>query len=227
VTFGTTAATSFIVNSATSITTTAPAGSTGTVDVTVTGPGGTSATSSADQYIYTVSATPTIAAVGIMAFKAGDDTTTLVVSPQQVGDLLVLTIKANSASVTLSSVSGGGASTWTRAEAYTGYSSHDLEIWTGTVSTTGASTVTMTFSASVTSVYTALASQEFSASTGTGTAWGMDTEAGISNASSATVTFPQAHAGRDRRTVLLLRRGGQQRISRDHVRLYLHDRIRR
>ena len=43
--FGTTAATGFTVNSATSITATAPAGAAGTVDVTVTTPGGTSATS--------------------------------------------------------------------------------------------------------------------------------------------------------------------------------------
>jgi hypothetical protein len=49
--FGTTAATSFTVNSVTSITVTAPAGS-GVVDVTVTGPGGTTATSSADRFAY-------------------------------------------------------------------------------------------------------------------------------------------------------------------------------
>jgi hypothetical protein len=50
--FGTVAATSFTVNSDTSITAVAPAESAGTVDVTVTTPGGTSATSSADQYTY-------------------------------------------------------------------------------------------------------------------------------------------------------------------------------
>jgi len=49
--FGATAATSFTVNSDTSISAFAPAGS-GTVDVTVTAPGGTSATSSADQFTY-------------------------------------------------------------------------------------------------------------------------------------------------------------------------------
>lgn len=49
--FGPTNATSFKVNSPTSITATSPAG-TGTVDVTVTTPGGTSTTSSADQFSY-------------------------------------------------------------------------------------------------------------------------------------------------------------------------------
>ena len=46
--FGATAATSFTVNSATSITAVAPAGAAGSVDVTVTTPAGTSATSAAD-----------------------------------------------------------------------------------------------------------------------------------------------------------------------------------
>ncbi|HUD87674.1 MAG TPA: IPT/TIG domain-containing protein, partial [Xanthobacteraceae bacterium] len=49
--FGGTAATSFTVNGPTSITATAPPGS-GTVDITVTNAGGTSATGSADQFSY-------------------------------------------------------------------------------------------------------------------------------------------------------------------------------
>jgi hypothetical protein len=50
--FGATAATSFVVNSGTSITALAPAGTAGSVDVTVTGPGGTSAATSADLFKY-------------------------------------------------------------------------------------------------------------------------------------------------------------------------------
>jgi large repetitive protein len=50
--FGATAATSFTLNSATSITATSPSGA-GTVDVTVTALGGTSATSAADRFLYT------------------------------------------------------------------------------------------------------------------------------------------------------------------------------
>ncbi|MFJ8439966.1 IPT/TIG domain-containing protein [Kitasatospora griseola] len=52
VNFGSTAATSFTVNSPTSITATAPAGSAGTVDVTVTTDTGTSPAVTADQYTY-------------------------------------------------------------------------------------------------------------------------------------------------------------------------------
>jgi hypothetical protein len=50
--FGTTPATSFTVNSATSITAVAPAGAAGAVDVTVTSPAGTSPVSSADHFTY-------------------------------------------------------------------------------------------------------------------------------------------------------------------------------
>ena len=55
--FGTTAATSFTVTNATSITAVSPAGSAGTVDITVTTPYGTSATSSADKYTYVAAPT--------------------------------------------------------------------------------------------------------------------------------------------------------------------------
>ncbi len=54
VNFGGTAATSFIVNSDTSITATSPAMAAGTVDITVTAPGGTSATTAADQFVYVI-----------------------------------------------------------------------------------------------------------------------------------------------------------------------------
>ena len=52
VSFGGAVASSFTVNSPTQITATAPAGSAGTVDITVTTPGGTSSTSSADQFTF-------------------------------------------------------------------------------------------------------------------------------------------------------------------------------
>ena len=61
VSFGATAATSFTVINATTITATAPAHAAGTVDVTVTTPGGVSPKSPAAQYTYT--AAPTITTV--------------------------------------------------------------------------------------------------------------------------------------------------------------------
>ncbi|MGO8748092.1 MAG: IPT/TIG domain-containing protein [Thermoguttaceae bacterium] len=52
--FGTTAALSVVINSTTQITATSPAGTPGTVDVTIVTPGGTSAVSAADQFSYLV-----------------------------------------------------------------------------------------------------------------------------------------------------------------------------
>jgi alpha-tubulin suppressor-like RCC1 family protein len=64
--FGSTAAASFTVNSETSITAVAPPGA-GTVDVTVTTPGGKSATSAADRFTYGVSVTKVEPNAGPMA----------------------------------------------------------------------------------------------------------------------------------------------------------------
>ena len=61
VAFGATAATTFSVVSATSITATAPPGAAATVDIRVTTPGGTSATSAADQFTYLPA--PTVTAI--------------------------------------------------------------------------------------------------------------------------------------------------------------------
>ncbi|MGA2838087.1 MAG: IPT/TIG domain-containing protein, partial [Acidimicrobiales bacterium] len=67
--FGSTAATSFTIVSATEITAVAPAGSVGPVDITVTTPDATSATSSADTYSYIT--TPTVTGVTTVASPAG------------------------------------------------------------------------------------------------------------------------------------------------------------
>ena len=70
--FGSTAASSYTVNNATSIIATSPAGSAGTVDITVTTPGGTSGTSSADYYTY--AAVPTVTGISPAAGATGGGT---------------------------------------------------------------------------------------------------------------------------------------------------------
>ena len=74
VNFGATAATSYTVNSATQITATSPAGSTGTVDITVTTPGGTSTTGASDQFTYT-GPPPTVTGVSPSSGPAGTSVT--------------------------------------------------------------------------------------------------------------------------------------------------------
>jgi hypothetical protein len=186
VVFGTTAATSFTVSSGTSITAVSPPGS-GTVNVKVTTPGGPSATSSADDYTYVASAG--ITAVGSLASKNGTDVTTLSVVPANVGDVLVLGVKVSSSTITASSVSGGGASTWTKLSQHSA-DGVDTELWMGPVVTTGPATVSVTFSASVTSVGTELVAQEFSSGLGSSTTWALDKAGSQTNASSTTVGLP-------------------------------------
>ncbi|HTZ08842.1 MAG TPA: IPT/TIG domain-containing protein, partial [Acidimicrobiales bacterium] len=182
--FGATPAT-FTVTGPSSITATAPPGS-GTVDVTVTGPGGSSATSPADEFTYSTTPVP-VTAVGSLANASGEGTTTLADSPQRTGDLVVLALKTSSSTVTASTVSGGGVGSWRRIEGpYTGYAGNDMELWAGTVTSSGPSTVSVAFSASVTSLYTGIAAQEFSA-----TGWSLDTGGGIVNASSTAAAFPK------------------------------------
>ena len=71
VSFGGTAATNVIVNSATQITATAPAGSLGTVNVTVTTPGGTSSTGAANQFTYQVAFIPNAPTVSSLSPPSG------------------------------------------------------------------------------------------------------------------------------------------------------------
>src|ERR1019366_2825485 len=58
--FGSVPAASFIVTSSTTVTAVSPAGSSGTVDVTVTTPAGTSPTSAADAFTYVTPPAPTV-----------------------------------------------------------------------------------------------------------------------------------------------------------------------
>jgi len=74
--FGATNASGYTVNSATQITATAPAGSAGTVDITVTTIGGTSATSASDQFTYV--APPTVTAVSPSSGPTGGTTTVVI-----------------------------------------------------------------------------------------------------------------------------------------------------
>ena len=187
--FGAVAASSFTVVSATSATAVVPAGS-GTVDVTVTTPGGTSALSSADKFTYSV-ATVSIAPVGLFWDRAANGTASLPVSPVQVGDALVMVVKISSSTVTVSSVSGGGAS-WVKVEAFAGTSGKDVELWLGSVTTPGSQTVSVTYSGSVSSDDVELAAQEFTAGLGAATVWSKDSAGGQLNSSVA--AFPSLTA---------------------------------
>ncbi len=77
VTFGGTSATGYVVNSATQITATSPAGSSGTVNVRVTTVGGTSPTAVANQYTYVAAPVSSSQTYGsIVAYNDGANLTT-------------------------------------------------------------------------------------------------------------------------------------------------------
>ncbi len=86
VSFGANPATTFTVNSATQITATAPAGS-GTVDVTVSTPGGTSSTSSADRYTYVP--LPTVSSVSPSSGPTAGATTVTIMGTNLAGATFV------------------------------------------------------------------------------------------------------------------------------------------
>lgn len=163
--FGTTAATDVTVNSATSITATAPAGSAGTVDVTVTTAGGTSATSAADEYTYYLP-TYTISALSdetLNALTAGyvsgtQETKTVTVTRTGTGDLasLVTALGGTNASSfaitqpTATTLNSGTPSTTFTVKANDGLAAGTYTA-TVTVSAAGMTPVTFTVTQVVTS----------------------------------------------------------------------------
>jgi hypothetical protein len=188
--FGTVAGTGIVVNSTTSITVTSPAESAATVDVTVTATGGTSALNApADQFTFAVPVSA-IAAVGSFRSTDGVALTTLAVSPQTVGDVLVVYAQVGTATPKVSSISGGGVTTWTKGSQFAGTVGFDTEIWFGKVTSTGASTITFTWSSSIAGHTAEYGAQEFTAGLGASTVWALDKSATTNGASSTTVPYP-------------------------------------
>jgi hypothetical protein len=85
--FGTVPVTSFTINSAAQITAVSPAGTAGTVDVTVTSPAGTSTTSSTDQFTY--AAAPALTAISPAAGPSTGGTSVTITGTNFSGGTLV------------------------------------------------------------------------------------------------------------------------------------------
>jgi RHS repeat-associated protein len=130
--------------------------------------------------------TSTISAVGSLQQTSGNGVTTLSVNPQHVGDALILSAFING-SQAITSISGGGA-TWQKLARYAGAFGY-LELWLGTVTSTGSSTITVAFNSSVATTLIGLNAQEYTNGTGPSTTWAGDVGSGL-NGSSSTITFP-------------------------------------
>ncbi len=107
----------------------------------------------------------------------GNGVHTLSVSPSNVGDLMVFATLAGAADGgRLASVSGGGVTNWHLVkQVTTGAFHHDQEIWEGTVTSTGSSTITATFGTGTPVNGNGVVADEFTASTGAQTDWSVDT----------------------------------------------------
>lgn len=149
--------------------------------------------STASQLVF-ASCSNTNASIAEVAEWDANATNTLTISPSTVGDEVILTTQIPNSGVTVSSISGGGVSTWTRAAYNNGNGTvNRVELWVGTVTTVGSSTITVTYSAAPGSEE--VTATEFTAAgVNSATTWGVDTTGAQINTSSATVTFPNLNA---------------------------------
>lgn len=151
---------------------------------------------------YAAAAPAVVSAVGGLLTHANQPSLaqeSIAVSPAAVGDVLTLAVETKfpgTASFAAAGVSGGGVTTWRRATAFLtrdGY--HGQELWWGTVSTAGASSVAVTYSAGSTAgtsdSATSLDVQEFSSTAGASTVWTLDRTAQIDTGVAATtLSYP-------------------------------------
>lgn len=101
-----------------------------------------------------------ISAVGSIATSSG--VATLAVNPTNVGDILILTYGISSTGATVSSVSGGGVTTWNSYQSEKN-TSQGTAFWWGVVTATGSSTITIVNSSATYSLV-ALGALQFTSS---------------------------------------------------------------
>ncbi|MFI5275294.1 MAG: beta strand repeat-containing protein, partial [Candidatus Saccharimonadales bacterium] len=116
------------------------------------------------------------------------------VSTHNAGDLIMVAVNiANTTGFTVTGVSGGGVTSgsWHNVtnQPFTSGPNYN-SIWQGTVSTTGSSPITITYSGSGTTGETnEIVAQEFSAGLGSGTKW-VVTSSGVDGAASTSMAYP-------------------------------------
>ena len=120
---------------------------------------------------------------------AGANSLSLSVHPQNIGDLMLLGIEdSNTTLPTVSSVSGGGVSSWTliASDADATYTQDGDEIWEGVVTTPGPSTITITLNGF--SDGDDLLAQEFTA--GSSVTWSLDKSGKVTGTDAQSFTYP-------------------------------------
>ena len=149
--------------------------------------------SSAAQLVF-ASCSNTNASITEVAEWDANATNVVSVNPTSVGDEIILTTQIPTGGVSVSSISGGGVSIWNKAIVNNGNGTiNRVEMWVGTVTATGSSNITVTYSAAPGSEE--ITATEFSAAgVNASTTWGVDTTGAQINTSSSVVTFPSLNA---------------------------------
>jgi hypothetical protein len=139
-------------------------------------------------------ATPNITAVGTIASNHGAGTSTLSVTPTAVGNALVLGVRILSGSITVQSVTGGNAGSWTSLSTSNDGPSPttDMELWIGTVTAAATQTITVTYTSAIGSTDVELVAQEFASglTPATLTVWAPHTAGTDNNLSAASTNVP-------------------------------------
>lgn len=131
---------------------------------------------------------PVISTVGtVNTTNSNTNPASISVSPATVGNLLVVGI-LSFPDFTVSSITGGGVGTWTQLGFFdeVGFGPESLYLYMGVVTTTGASTITLTMSGAATFLGTWV--QEFSPSSAP--RWAQDGVSTTSSGSGTTLTGP-------------------------------------
>jgi uncharacterized repeat protein (TIGR02543 family) len=117
---------------------------------------------------------------------------TLSIDPQNVGDLVILLTQIHSQSITVNTVSSAKTGAWHLADRYVDPINNVIteEVWWSVAASTGADTVTATFSGDVSSLTPELVADSFT--TSSGATWSAETGLNVGNAapSGTTITFP-------------------------------------
>jgi len=124
-----------------------------------------------------------------------NNTNTLTISPTTVGDEVVLTTQIPTSGVTVTSITGGGVSTWNKAVVSAGNgTANRVEMWVGSVSATGNSTITVNYSGSP-GAEEVTATEFTAAGVNASTSWGIESASSKLNSTASTnVAFPSATA---------------------------------
>lgn len=124
-----------------------------------------------------------------------NNTNTVTISPTTIGDEIVLTTQIPTSGVTITGISGGNVTTWSKIVAQNGNGTvNRVEMWAGTVTNVGSSLITVTYSSSP-GAEEVTATEFTAAGVNSSTSWGIESSASqLNTTASNTVTFPSATA---------------------------------